>query len=302
MKFYFGKGSESGKYHLHRLIHAEGEGGGQGNEEKWFKDLPEDMRAWEEVTKAETKEDFYKWVGEARSHLGSSIRVPGEDAGKEDWAAFNDKLIKKVPTLMHSPNPEDDESMKQVFKSLGHPEKADDYTYGEHEGINKEAADSFKAIAHPLGLTAKQYDGVVEGMTKAQNEARDAAELFHKESHEALSKEWGADYNRRMSVATTIAKLTDAPENVQKLLEEGKADVESYKWLFSVAQKFKGEGSNLADDKNAEKVAMSPEEAATKIAEIRGNKQHPFFNKTDPGHEIAKKKMEELYKMKFPEG
>jgi len=286
------------------LINAEGEGSGNGDGsgggETWYKDMPEDMQAWEEVNKAEKPEDFYKYVTNMRSHLGQSIRIPGEDAGKEDWAAFHEKMQTKVPNLMAKPDLSNEESRNKLYGSLGRPEKAESYVIPETENVDKAASERFKDIAHKIGLNQDQYNQVVEEFTAANGTLMMERDVAHKEAHAELKKDWGVDYNRRMSLATNIAKLTDAPPELVKVLEAGDADVASYKWLHDIATKFKGEGKNLLKDMNQNKGGSTPEEAAQKITEIRNNKEHPYWNKGMPGHKAALKQMEELYKQKNP--
>jgi len=296
---FINRGSLLRKIQLGLINAVEGDDkGGGGSGEKWSDKLPEDARAWEEVTKAETEADFYKYVGDMRSHLGASIRIPGEDAGKEDWAAFNEKVMAKVPTLMQKPDLENKEALDQLYGSLGRPEKADGYEVPTIEGMDSSAAEGFKAVAHAAGLNNNQYTGIVKAITQANTDANEAAVAANTEAHKELAKKWGAEYDRRKSLAYTIAKLTDAPKDLQEMFKDGRANPESYEWMYNMALKFKGEGKNLLEDANLEKVGMTPDEASLQIAEIRGNKQHPYWDKTNPGHKAAMAKMAELYEYK----
>lgn len=300
MKFYFGKGSESGKYHLHRLVQAEGEGGGQGGTD-WKEQLPEGIREWDEVKNSDTPEKFWDQMTNQRSRMGRSITVPGEDAGKDQWDEFHTKLTKKVPNLIPKPKTDDEAAMNALYGSLGRPEKAEDYKYDKDENdknIDYSLAEQFKVVAHKQGLNTKQYNNIVKSITKANVDRYNASITANKEAHKELATEWGAEYDRRMSLATTIAKLTDAPPDLQNLFKSGNASPASYKWLYNVSQKFKGEGTNLMDDVNQGKTTMTPEEASQQILEIRGNKEHPYWNKQDPGNKAAMAKMSELYKLK----
>ena len=290
------------------LVCAEGEGGGGngdgggGGEKPWYSEtLPETMHGWDEVKNAKTAEDFYTWVGEARSHIGQSIRIPGEDAGTEQWAAFNDKLVKKVPHLIPKPDMENAEAMTAHYRALGMPEKPEEYTMPEVENADMASAEPFRGIAHKHGLTQAQFKGVVADFTNAQIASAQAAIDANQEGHKALQTEWGADYNRRMSLATAVAKLTDAPPAVQDALKNGHGTPEEYKWFYGLATRFKGEGANILQDMNTGPQKSTPQQAQEQLDEIFGNKEHAYWNKMDPNHAAAVKKVRELMLLKDPE-
>lgn len=303
---FFGRGSRViSKIQFGLISRKDGDGDGDGSGDKWYSSLPEDMHSWDEVTNSDSPEKFYDQVKNMRSFLGSSIRIPGKDAGDEDWKSFHDKLKEKVPTLMPAPDLEDPASMEAVYDSLGRPAKAEDYTIPEFSDIkdwDDTPAKELQGLAHKAGLSNKQYNELVKGMTQSDNELRVNAQAANKEAHEALAKEWGADYKRRMETAVNITKLTDAPKEFQDLLASSDATPETYRWLHSLATKFKGEGANLLHDVNDQKVALTPNEAANKIVEIRNNKKHPYWDKTAPGHDAALKTMNELYELKLAQG
>lgn len=291
------------------LVHAaEGEGGGgeggassNGDKggENWYSSLPENVQGWDEVKNSDSPEKFFKQMGDMRSHIGQSIRIPSEDAGEEDWKAFHEKIQAKVPGLIDAPNPEDAEALGRLYGSLGKPEKSDGYTVPEVEGADMSQAEAMRDIAHKYHLTDAQFAGIASEMAQANLLANEAALADVKAGHEELQKEWGQDYNRRMSLGLNIAKLTDAPPDLIKMFENGHANAESAKWLYNLASKFKGEGANLLKDENSRKPKMTPEEAAKRITDIQNNKEHPYWKKSAPGHKAAMKKMAELYEAKM---
>lgn len=287
------------------LVHAEGEGGGQGNEDRaWVETLPESVQGWDEVKNSDSADKFWDQMANQRSRMGRSITIPGEDAGEEDVKAFHKKLTDKVPGLMPAVDPSDEEAMGRLYDSMGRPEAADKYEMPEvkvdgYEGeIDLSAAEQFREVAHKAGLSGTQFQNIVTAITTLNVQAQQDAVAANVEAHKELKKEWGADYDRRMSLATNIAKLTDAPEGLYEMLKEGRGTPADYQWLYSLALKFKGEGKNLQDDQNDAKAAMTPAEAQEKIDEIRNNKKHPYWNKMDPGHKRAMDRMKELYKIR----
>jgi len=278
-------------------------GGGGGGEEKWFAGMPESVQGWDEVKNSDTADKFWDQMSNQRSRLGRSITIPGEDAGDEQWAEFNTKVMNKVPTLMQKPDLDNAETMSSLYGSLGRPEKAEGYTIPEikdaqDKPVDMSQAKDFQNIAHKHGLNQSQYEGIVQEITGLNMVSQDAAHQAHVESHTELKKEWGSDYDRRMSVAVNIAKLTDAPDNIVKMLTDGAGATSDYKWLFGLAQKFKGEGKNLINDSNDDNISMTPDQIEAQINEIRGNKDHPYWSKAAPGHKAALDKMKDLYEQK----
>lgn len=105
-----------------------------------FEEGDKDIRDWITKTGFKGPKDIAKTAFEQSKLIGSSIRVPGENATDEERNAFLDKL--------------------------GRPKEAKDYAFTpptdlpEDLPYDGERADEFKAKAHELGLTAKQAAGL----------------------------------------------------------------------------------------------------------------------------------------------
>lgn len=305
---FFGRGSA-----LPRLAMSasdDGGGGGQGNgggEPSWTESLPESVREWDEVKNSSDPEKFWDQMVNMRSRMGSSIRIPGEDAGKEDIAAFHEKLQSKVPGLMATPDFENEEALQDLYTRMGRPAESKEYKTPELkdslgnvvEGVDLKWAEAFKDIAHKAGLSQKKYDDIVTAVassTMAQNAQIAEAQKADKAE---LEKEWGAAYDRNSKIVETFVSKSDAPESLVNALKEGAVGKDIMIWLNSLATTTLGKGSEFqADDSN--RGVMTPEEAAIKISEIRNNKEHPYNKKNDPGHDAAKKLVRQLYLLKNP--
>ena len=62
------------------------------NTNDWREALPENVRGWDEAQNADSADAFFKQIGDLRSHLGNSIRVPSDDAGDDTRKEFFEKL------------------------------------------------------------------------------------------------------------------------------------------------------------------------------------------------------------------
>ena len=278
-------------------------GGAGGGGSSWAESLPESVRSWDEVKNSESPEKFWEQVSNMRTFLGQSIRIPSEDAGKEAIAEFHNKLVTKVPALMPRPNPDDPESVKTVYKALGHPETPEGYKVPEFtppQGVQIDTApiESFRKVAHEAGLTTKQFESIVSSMT-AESVAR-AAEQQQKADNgiAQLTREWGHAFDQNFKQAISIAERTDAPPALIQALRESRIDAASVKWLHKLADSFRGE-PNAGRDKNHMGI-ITPGEATERISEMMNNKEHAYWVASHPDHKAAVKRMLDLRALADP--
>ena len=315
MKFFFGRGSA--KSYLPRLAHAaagddggggdEGNNGGGGGSAVWSDSLPEGVRDWDEVKNSDGADKFWDQMTNMRSRMGSSIRVPGEDAGTEDITAFHDKLKAKVPGLMNTPNFENDETMQDLYTRMGRPSEAKGYVTPEFKdelgkdipGLDLSMAETFKEVAHKAGLSQAKYAEIVTSITNTNIAAHGQLVAAQQADQDKLAQEWGAAHDRNTKIVENFISKSDAPESVSNAMKAGLMDRNTMVWLHSLATKTLGRGADFQTD-DSNKGVMTPDEAALKISEIRNNKDHPYYHKNDPGNAAAKKLMRSLYLLKNP--
>ena len=108
----------------------------------WRDSIPEDLRDDASLKDITDPGVLAKNYVHAQKMLGTSVRIPGEDAGPEDLEAFYSKLD-KIPGLMKSPNLENEEDVKAFYRTLGTPEDATGYQF-------EPADESVKAIMPDL--------------------------------------------------------------------------------------------------------------------------------------------------------
>lgn len=273
----------------------------------WSDSLPEDVREWDEVKNSDAPEKFWDQMVNMRSRMGSSIRIPSDDSGEEDRAAFYKKLQDKVPGLMVSPDFDKEETLADMYSKMGRPKEAKDYKAPEFknskgekiEGAGAKLAESFKEAAFKAGLSQKRYEEVLSSLISpaiGENEKAAGLRLADKAK---LAETWGAAHERNSTIVANFLAQTDAPKGVTDALTAGTVDSTTMVWLHNMATKSLGKGENFQQDNSASGV-MTPDEAAIKISEIRNNKTHPYNNRMDPGNKSAKKFMRELYLLKNP--
>lgn len=277
------------------------------NTPKWSDALPEDVRGWDEVKNSDVPEKFWNQMINMRSRMGSSIRIPSDDAGEEDRAAFHKKLQEKVPGLMSTPNYDDETTLNDVYAKMGRPAEAKDYKVPEFKDskgnvlkdAGKAVAESLRDAAFKAGLSQKKYEELLASIVTPSIGTHERTLELQQADRTKLAEKWGVAHERNTTTVNNFLKHTDAPEGVLKALEAGTVDSDTMTWIHSLATNTISKKSGFQSD-NSDNSVMSPDEAAIKISEIRNNKAHPYNNRMDPGNASAKKFMRELYLLKNP--
>lgn len=259
----------------------------------WYETLPDDQKSAQMVRDSENLQAFVKQALDAHSYAGSSIRIPSKEASSEDMAAFREKLQKNVRGLVQY-DPDDEESMNDLYKTLGRPEAPDQYgmpTFEPQDDVQVDTspAEAFRGVAHKYGLSQKQFDGVVREMTVAQVEkAREANENLKAGLNE-LKKEWGFAMDRKVEQAGQFAEqfFKNTPELAQAIRSH-QANAGVLKDLAALADALGTESQNLTHgDGDPHHGTITPREAQTRLTEIRNNRDHPYWRQEHPDHGYA---------------
>lgn len=260
----------------------EAAGGGEGAAATWRDSLPEDLRAAPSLATIKDVAALAKSYTEQQQFIGSSIRIPSDNAGEADRKAFYDKLATKVPGLIPRPDINDPIAKETFYKMLGRPDKPEEYELPENVP-NDELAGLFRTVAHQQGLNRDQLKAVLGVFPAIAEHATKATEKANFERTEAVKKEWGLATEKNTAIAASVAEKTGAPKELIEAVAKGQAGIGTLKWLHSLAASFGGEGKHFAGV-SGQPAPMTPNEAAARIVEIRNNKQHPVWNKRDPLH------------------
>ena len=231
---------------------------------------------------------------ELKSFQGASIRIPGEDASDEARAEFNERLS-NIDGVMVRPDLDNPDQSRDFYRSLGAPEKAEDYAINMPDGIeNMQVDDSriemFRGLALEHGLTKKQFSGILGKIMDADLSEANTNRGTKEAAEATLRTEWGQAYDQNMTVAEAVARATGAPQEFQDAIAAGNMGPNMSKWLHSLASKFEGEGQNFIN-RDPAVYKDSPQETQEKINEIMNNKEHPYWSNGHPEHKNAIQKM-----------
>lgn len=217
---------------------------------------------------------------DGQAALGTSIRIPGPEAGDDAWTAFHTKLTDKVPNLIPMPDVDNAETMSTLYGKLGRPEDATGY---EHpEGMDATRMKEFAELAHGIGMSKTQYNKMAQALHDfgaAQTEAASAAFV---EGIRGLKQEWGIVYEDNVQMVDAVMKGTDAPDYLKELAADGKMPAEGMKWLYNIGKQLGTEGINFNKDEFSTRVA--PAEAKARVAEIMGDSAGPYWDGSHPQH------------------
>jgi hypothetical protein len=150
------------------------------------KSLPEDKREkFQNIVGNQSPDKFAEWVLDTRAGFDQRIPPPPQD-DPEKFAEFAQK---------HLGAPKDPAEYQLNFS-----EDAPQLSEFEQNG-----AEEFKQVAHRLGLTQRQMDGLVEWndnfRTTATQAQADAAKQLRETTESELKRKWGPDYEPRLTNA-----------------------------------------------------------------------------------------------------
>lgn len=250
----------------------------QGGAVDWRDSIPADIRNSIDV---ESIEDLAKGYVNAQQMIGGSIRIPGKEAGQEDWNKFYDKF-KEVPGLARY-NPDD---LTGLYDAAGRPKSPDDYKV-------EEAPREFLEAAHAAGLNRNQVEALLEFDKNSEAAYADLEQQQIDSGVNHLKQEWGHSFDRKLEEGQrAVAFLENTVPGLAEALDSTGAG--NHPAMIKV---FQALGANLQEGagfsgSHAESNAMTPYEAKMQIQEILNNEQHPFHD----GDPAATERFLELHK------
>jgi hypothetical protein len=234
--------------------------------------------------------------------LGGSVRIPGADASEEAKAEFYNKIA-NTPGLMRAPNPEDEASIRAVYEKLGCPSDPGQYKLSAPEDIelDRDQISDFSAKAHQLGLTQKQYEGVLSSYIENEQQAALEFQQARDAGEQALKAMWGPEYNTRLEAAKIVssAYAEKYPEAMYELMNGPAGNNPALVHLLSeMAPIFQERG--VIGGQSKFQFGTSSDEAMEKISEINQNRQHAYWDQSNPEHSAAVERVNKLYEIAYP--
>jgi len=263
--------------------------------EDWKELLPEDIRTWDEVKNADDPNKFWDQIKNMRSRLGRSLTLPPEDAGEEARKEFIEKVRKHVPDLI--PMPKDPESFDEVLKALGKPEDPEKYKLPELEvpegvQLNEDKIELMRKLAYEAGLTQRQFEALSKKYIETELQQYMALTEAEQQKLSALKQEWGAAFDEKLQKAEAVRKQYFP-------FLQGNLSADMIKSLVDLADNMGKEPESLKETQKTQ--ALTPDEAELQLSAIFNNKEHPYWNPSDPSHKVARQRVRQLLAYKLGE-
>jgi hypothetical protein len=250
-----------------------------GSEAAWSANLPDDFRGY-----AEKK----GWSGPEA--VVESYR------NLEKLIGVKDRLV----TLPESV--EDADGWNDVYKKLGRPDSPEDYQVNWGDKSDDNFVGWARKNFHEIGLSNQQaaaltdrWNEMNKNLSEEQNKAQSVQ--FEQEFNQ-LKSEWGAAYEKHLSVAKrAVAELNIDNETIGKL-EQTMGFSGVMKMMQKIGDKF-SEASFVAGDRPVGlDAAVTPEQAKHEIAELKKDKnwQKQYLE----GDKAARRRFSQLHKWAYP--
>lgn len=250
------------------------------DDKSWRDSLPEELRDNKGLADVKDVGSLAQQFLDGQQMIGNSIRVPGPEAGEEAWKAFHEKLTTKVPNLIPTPDPDNPDVMNTLYNKMGRPESAEKYEHPKDFDATK--MKEFAQVSHELGLSSKQYLGLVSSLQEFTTQRQEAASEAFMTGIRELKQEWGIVYEDNVQLVDSVMKGTKAPEQLMELGAEGKLDAETLRWLHNIGEQLGTEGINF--DKDEFSTRVTPAEAKARVEEIMGDTKGPYWDASHPQH------------------
>jgi len=242
----------------------------------WRASLPDELRSAPALHDVADVNSLAKQFVDQQAYLGSSLRIPGADAGAEDRAAFHRKLLEKVPALMPKPDTTDPEAMATLYDAMGRPAAADKYIRPAMENMPEVDPILDKAYAdasYEFGLSQKQHEGVFGRFLEAQANILATQQGAQEVQQAELRQEWGYTHDTRMeAVKNTLVKFGFS-EGIVEAAGAGGLGKQDAIAFYAMVEALGGEGGMAQQDGGANS-GMTPAEADMQIQEIMNRKEY----------------------------
>jgi len=263
----------------------------------WRDGLPDDLKADPnlEPIKGETWDEagpvLVKSFINAQKMIGGRIPLPAKPEEVDAWKKENLPKLEKAG----------------ISFGTKPPETPDKYTLpqGKAEVFeNVKMMDMIKTKIlpdfHKLNLDSAQAEGVMGTIADIIENVENTRTVSHNQAVESLRKEWGVEYDAKVSRAIRAVNAMGGEGLQQHLDETGWGDDPVLVKVFSRMGEFIGEDGFVKGGQVT--MDSSKEQAKAKIAEISNNMDHPLWHDNKPGHPEAVQEWTRLHQVAFGTG
>ena len=252
----------------------------------WHSGMDQDTLSWLEnrgITKLNEQD--------ALKNLASGFRNAEKFIGTPA-----DKLL-KIPDFQKASR----EELDGFYSKIGRPESPDKYELDVPEGQPTDFADWAKSQFHALGLSNSQAKALSqkwnEYVAQQQGKMTEQSQAKAREEEASLRQEWGGAYDNQLNLARNAAQAFGVDAAELDRLESAMGYAGVMKFMARLGARM-GESEYVSSNSRENFGAMTPSQAASKIADLRNDKD--WVAKYLGGNVEAKAEMERLMKQAYP--
>ena len=215
------------------------------------------------------------------------------------------KIIGKKGIIKPDPNA-DAEEFNKYYAELGRPETPDGYGIPDvemPEVLKEQLGDlkEYKELAHKLGYTPQQFEGIVDLHLKNQaalyQQAVQEREEQIREAETNLRRELGSTFDETIGRTKRMLQSYLGEEGMQSISQTGIGnDPQFIKGMAKLAKEL-GEAGITGSGNN---INLTPEQAKAEIREMMTDPKSPLMDKWSPEHELAVEKYKQLQQQANP--
>jgi hypothetical protein len=266
------------------------------SENNWLDDLPEPLREAPYLKAAESPEDALAKIQHAAKLVGTSVRIPGEDASDDDRNSFYEKLT-AIDGVARLPTNDDIDGVIGLLTKLGYPEDHTGYELPEVADFewDKDMGEQMRHYAHKAGMTPGQFTAFAQQI--AEQELGVTAEMDNEldDARKALRLDWGDTLEEREGLIRGWLEMSQAPEEMRELLNDRKLPLGTMNWLLSIAKQFEGDIKPISKDGKDGEPPMTPDEAKVELSKILSDLTN--MRETDPRYKQLQQRMVQMQRL-----
>lgn len=247
----------------------------------WFSQIPQEFAGEKSLQSFKGKPfgEVVKSYVESQKMIGGSIRLPKADAPEAERKKF----------------------MEDIWNKTGRPATSKEYKYQlptvpEEMPWSDGHVGKFAEVAHSLGLTNEQFQGVLNHYGEYVNGMTPDYEALKTEAKAALTKEFGKGADKKIAFAQRVLVTRGGKELVDLVERTGMGNHPALIKLFAEFGEAAAEKGLISGDSN--NGAMSLDQIQAEIYSARNDKASPYNDSKHKEHEQAVQRVNELYRMR----
>jgi len=257
--------------------------------------LPDELKSEKSLAKFKDVAALAKSYLHAEKTVGSSIRIPAEDADTSIKQEFLKKLtsVKGVVKL-----PETDEERTAFKKAIGVPDSINEYKFNLPEELHKAANEKTTALLtelHAAGVSNSVAEPIIKKHLEELIESQKSESAKVEETKKQLETLFGKDLEIKLNQANSVTEiLNNKLPGFKEFVQSQQAKSPAVTLMLTELAKNMREPTSITGQ-NIGAFGTNKHDAELQLQAINGaGADHPRWNNRHPGHKDAVNKYMQL--------